>query len=103
MAMIKTNLKQPENKGKLDIYSDIVEDNAPIVTIIGDPDGLRYLSEVLQALADYDQDSHRNLPKGEKVKGSMFTFMRSASWESIHARSQSAELTPRGQENCLNL
>jgi hypothetical protein len=52
--MIKTNLKQPENKGKLDIYSDIVEDNVPIVTIIGDPDGLRYLSELLQALADYN-------------------------------------------------
>lgn len=63
MAMIKTNLKQPENKGKLDIYSDIVEDNVPIVTIIGDPDGLRYLSELLQALADYDQDSD-NSPKG---------------------------------------
>ena len=65
MVMIKTNLKQPENKGKLDIYSDIVEDNVPIVTIIGDPDGLRYLSELLQALADYDQDSD-NSPKGER-------------------------------------
>ncbi len=66
MAMIKTNLKLPENKGKLDIYSDIVEDNITTVTIIGDPDGLRYLSELLQALADYDQDNHHNLPKSER-------------------------------------
>ncbi len=65
MAMIKTNLKIPENKGKLDIYSDIVEDNVSRVTIIGDPDGLRYLSGVLQALANYDQDSD-NSPKGER-------------------------------------
>ena len=63
--MIKTNLKQPENKGKLDIYSDIDEDNVQGITIIGDPDGLRYLSEVLQALADYDQDSDSS-PKGER-------------------------------------
>ena len=66
MAMIKHNLKLPENNGKLDIYSDIDEDNFAKVTIMGDPDGLRYLSGILQALADYDQDSHSNLPKGER-------------------------------------
>jgi hypothetical protein len=65
MAMIKHNLMLPENNGKLDICSDIVEDNVTTVTIIGDPDGLRYLSELLQALADYDQDS-RNSPKGTR-------------------------------------
>ena len=65
MAMIKFNLKLPENNGKLDIYSETDEDNFTEITIIGDPDGLRYLSELIQALADYDQDS-RNLPKGER-------------------------------------
>jgi len=65
MAMLKTNLKLPENNGKLDIFFKNDEDDVPEVMIIGDPDGLRYLSEVLKALADYDQDS-RNLPKGER-------------------------------------
>ncbi len=65
MAMIKSNLKLPENKGKLDIYSEIDEDNFPRVTIIGDPDGLRYLSGILKALADYDQDND-NSPIGER-------------------------------------
>ncbi len=65
MAMIKFNLKLPENKGKLDIYSKTDEDNIPEVIIIGDPDGLRYLSGVLKELADYDQDS-RNSPEGTR-------------------------------------
>ena len=65
MTMIKSNLKLPENKGKLNIYPNIVEGNIPTVTIIGDPDGLSYLSELLHVLADYDQDS-RNSPKGTR-------------------------------------
>jgi hypothetical protein len=65
MAIICTNLRIPENKGKLDIFLKTHEDNTPEVMIIGDPDGLRYLSELLKALADYDQDS-RNLPIGER-------------------------------------
>jgi hypothetical protein len=65
MAMKKTNLKLPENKGKLDIFLKNDEDDAPEIMIIGNPDGLRYLSELLKSLADYDQD-RRNLPKGER-------------------------------------
>ena len=65
MAWRKSNLKLPDNNGKLGIYSEIDEDNVLGITIIGNPDGLRYLSEVLQALADYDQDSD-NSPKGER-------------------------------------
>jgi hypothetical protein len=65
MAMIMTNLKLPENKGKLDIFLKNDEDDVPEVMIIGDPDGLRYLSGVLKALADYDLDS-RDLPKGDR-------------------------------------
>ena len=63
MAITRTNLRIPENKGKLDIYSKNNKDNSPEVTIIGDPDGLRYLSGLLKALADYDQES-RDIPKG---------------------------------------
>ena len=65
MTIIKKNLRLPENNGKLDIYSKTHEDNIQEVTIIGDPDGLRYLSGLLKALADYDQDS-RNSPKGSR-------------------------------------
>jgi hypothetical protein len=65
MAIIKTNLRIPVNKGKLDIFLKNDEDDAPEVIIIGDPDGLRYLSGVLKALADYDQDSI-DLPTGKR-------------------------------------
>ena len=65
MAMIKTNLKLPENKGKLDINPEIHESNITEVTIIEDPDGLHFLSELLKILADYDQDSC-NIHKGAR-------------------------------------
>lgn len=65
MAMIKTNLRLPENKGKLDIFLKNDEDNVPEIMIIGDPEGLHYLSELLKVLADYDQNS-RDLPIGER-------------------------------------
>lgn len=56
---VKTTLKLPENRGKLEVYAESDEGwLADLgVVIIGDPDGLRYLSGVLKALADYDQDS----------------------------------------------
>ena len=66
MAIAKRNMKLPENKGKLNIYPEISEGISPSVTIIGDPDGLRYLSEVLKVLADYDQNSDKT-PVGERV------------------------------------
>ena len=66
MVVVKSNLKLPENKGKLDIYQEICEGGSPSVVIIGDPDGLRYLSETLKALADYDQNSDSS-PTGERA------------------------------------
>ena len=57
MEIVETNLKLPENKGRLDICPEIHCGDCLSVTIMGDPDGLRYLSDVLRALADYDQDS----------------------------------------------
>jgi hypothetical protein len=65
MVIIKKNLRIPENNGKLDIFLKNDEDNVREIMIIGDPDGLRYLSEVLNVLADYDQDNS-NCPIGER-------------------------------------
>ena len=65
MTIIKKNLRIPENKGKLDIFLKNDDNDVQEVMIIGDPDGLRYLSVLLKVLADYDQDS-RNLPIGER-------------------------------------
>ncbi|MHC4541833.1 MAG: Imm32 family immunity protein [Planctomycetota bacterium] len=58
-------MKFPENKGKLDIYPRIDEGDSLSVTIMGDPNGLRYLSEILRTLADFDQESD-NSPAGER-------------------------------------
>jgi hypothetical protein len=65
MVVVKSKLKLPKDKGKLDIYPEITEGNCPSVTIIGDPNGLRCLSEILKALADYDQNSDDS-PIGER-------------------------------------
>ncbi len=65
MVMVKSNLRLPESKGKLDIYQEVDRDGSPSVVIMGDPDGLRYLSETLKALADYDQNSDSS-PIGER-------------------------------------
>lgn len=65
MKRVKTNLKMPANEGKLDIFPEIDEGCFPVITIIGDPVGLRYLSDVLKALADYDQNAN-NSPVGER-------------------------------------
>lgn len=65
MVFIQTDLRVPEKRGRLEIRSE-VSDGVWSVSIIGNPDGLRYLSDVLKALGDYDQDSG-NLPVGERA------------------------------------
>ncbi len=52
-------------KGILDIYPSVIEGKQPAVTIIGNPDGLRYLAELLHYLADFDQ-SMTDGPKGSR-------------------------------------
>ena len=52
----KDVVKYPEKKGNIDIFPQIQEGNAISITIIGDPDGLRYMSSLLLKLADYDQE-----------------------------------------------
>jgi hypothetical protein len=49
-------MKLPNKKGNLDIYPAIHHGNVPSVTIIGDPKGLRYLADLLHAVADEDQN-----------------------------------------------
>lgn len=45
----------PDRQGKIDIYPEC-QSGRTGVTIIGTPEGLRYLSRLLDFLADYDQD-----------------------------------------------
>jgi len=44
----------PEKSGKIDIFPEISEGNSLSVTIIGDPNGLRYLAELLRNMSDLD-------------------------------------------------
>ena len=46
----------PKKSGKIDIYPQIVEADQALVTIMGDPEGLRYLASLLNWLADFDQE-----------------------------------------------
>ena len=66
MAIVKSNLRLPESKGRLDIYQEVDKDGSPSVVIMGDPDGLHYLSEALKVLADYDQNRDSS-PVGARV------------------------------------
>lgn len=43
--------------GKLDIYPKVIG-NSSEVKIIGDPDGLRYLANLLNTIADFDQNEN---------------------------------------------
>ena len=66
MALKQSKMSFPENKGRLEIYPQVCDGDSLSVTIMGDPDGLRYLSDVLKVLADYDQDSDSS-PVGARV------------------------------------
>lgn len=45
----------PPKTGKIDIYPQIVNADQAVVTIMGDPEGLRYLARLLNWMADFDQ------------------------------------------------
>ena len=47
--------KLPKKQGKIDIYPEI-ENGRVSVTIIGTPEGLKYLARLLDFLADFDQE-----------------------------------------------
>ena len=57
MASKKIKFSFPEKNGRLEIYPEVYDGDSLSVTIMGDPDGLQYLSDVLKKLADYDQES----------------------------------------------
>lgn len=58
-------MKLPRQKGKLEIFPEIHYGNVPTVTIMGDPSGLRYLADLLRAVADVDQRLTTD-PEGER-------------------------------------
>jgi len=58
-------MKLPKKKGHLDIYPEIHYGNTPSVTIIGDPDGLRHLANLLHAVADENQGK-TSAPEGTR-------------------------------------
>jgi hypothetical protein len=66
MATVRSNVRLPENKGRLDIYPEIIDGGSTRVVIIGDPEGFRYLSDVLKILADYNQEGD-NSPIGARM------------------------------------
>lgn len=58
-------IKYPKKKGNIDIFPQIEDANAISIVIIGDPDGLRYLSSIFLNLADYDQEASQ-APSGSR-------------------------------------
>ncbi len=56
----------PERVGKLDIFPEIHDGDLVEVTIIGDPEGLRYLAELLNNLADENQIKNDE-PEGSRM------------------------------------
>jgi len=66
MGSKQAYLRLPESRGRLEIYPEVYDGESLSVTIMGDPDGLRYLSDILKLLADYDQDSDTS-PEGARV------------------------------------
>ena len=47
-----------DNEGNLEIYPDILDGRYPKVTILGDPEGLRYLADIIRRIADIDQSTN---------------------------------------------
>ena len=46
----------PDKTGHIDIYPEIVDGNLVTIIIAGDPTGLKYLANLLNWLADFDQE-----------------------------------------------
>ena len=60
-----TAYNYPVKKGNIDIFPEIHEGNLVTVSIIGDPEGLKYLSEILSYLAGFDQNGN-DAPVGSR-------------------------------------
>ena len=54
-----------DREGYLEIYPEILDGDQIHISILGDPQGLRYLARLLNQLADVDQEK-MCLPKGER-------------------------------------
>ena len=58
-------LTEPKPKGKLAIYPEIRDGRELRIVILGDSDGLTYLSDVLRHYASLDVNA-RNIPDGAR-------------------------------------
>ena len=52
----------PVKKGCLDIYPEIHYGQTLSISVIGDPEGLRYLADLLYYLADFNQNDNPDPP-----------------------------------------
>ncbi len=50
----------PDKSGNIDIFTDIIDGRFLSITILGDPQGLRYLADLLNWLADFDQGKNND-------------------------------------------
>jgi len=55
----------PDKKGKINIYPEIIDGNLITISVIGDPEGLKYLASLLTWLAEFDQNKN-NDPIGSR-------------------------------------
>lgn len=55
----------PDKRGKITLFPEYLRGGMIGVKIVGTPEGLRYLAEILNWLADYDQEGSE-LPDGER-------------------------------------
>lgn len=55
----------PEKVGNIDIFPEIHDGRIVTISIVGDPKGLKYLAEVLNYIADFDQEENED-PEGSR-------------------------------------
>lgn len=58
--LIKSKLKLPKIKGKIDIYPEILEGSIVQIVIIGDKKGLMSFSKFINTLATFDQNKNND-------------------------------------------
>jgi len=55
----------PNKVGNIDIYPEIHQGNIVTISIVGDPIGLKYLAELLNYVADFNQEKSKE-PYGSR-------------------------------------
>ena len=55
----------PKKRGKIDIFPNIINADSISITIIGNPDGLKYLARLLDFVANFDLEKSQ-APSGSR-------------------------------------